>query len=51
MDHGPESYNRMEKEGKLEMARKALERMKEEMDRSKKRIRDGDIPTKPRKHK
>ena len=50
MDHRPESYNRMAKDGKLEMARKALERMKEEMDRYKKRIRDDDITTKPRKH-
>ena len=51
MDHGPESADRIEKDGKLERARKALERMKEEMDRSKKRIRDGDITFKPRKHK
>ena len=41
-DHGPEAANRMENDGKMEMARKALEKMKEEMDKSKKLNRDYD---------
>ena len=35
----------------MEMAGKALEKMKEEMDRSKKRNRDDDLTAKPRKQK
>ena len=41
-DHGLDAANRMEKEGKLEMAKKALKKMQEDMDKSKKRDRDDD---------